>query len=251
MENLYKTKIMKKYLKSNYQMGGYEFHNIEFPKHLLVCSGTGGGKSNFILNYLKLSSHGKGTIGHLTIVCKQMEELYEMLQDNYGDDITIHTSLSKLPPLREFKEHMGQQQMVIFDDCVAEKNQSQIEEYFLRARKHGAGVQCVYLSQSYFKTPIFIRNNVSYLVLLTLSSDADLSRILTNYGVGIDKDIFKKIFKNAVSEKLCAFKINIGTTDLNNKFSRNFMDYYKLMDEDGNMIQERDIILYRHTGLLN
>ena len=232
-------------------MGGYEFHNIDFPKHLLVCSGTKSEKFNFILNYLKLSSYGDGTVEHLTIVCNQMEEFYEILQDNYGDSITIYTSLTKLPLFQEFKEHVRQQQMIIFDNCVVENKQSEIEEYFLRARNHCPGLQCVYLSQSYFMTPIFIRYNVSYLVLLTLSSNNDLARIITNYGVGIDNDVFKKIFNNAVSEKLCAFKINIGTTDLNNKFSRNFIDYYKLVDEDGNMIQERDIELYRHTELLN
>ena len=251
MINYYETKCMKKYTKDRkFQMGGIDSHQIVFPKHVLCCSGTGGGKSNWLLNYLNLSSDGTGTFGHVTIVCKTMEPLYEMLQEQGKDGVTIHTSLHKLPPLKEFKEHLECQQLIVFDDCVAEKDQSKIEEYFLRARKHGAGIQLVYLSQSYFKTPIFIRNNVTYAIFLQLSSDADLGRILTNYNVGIDKPVFKKIFKNAVSQKLCSFKIDISNSDLNKKFSRNWTDFYEIVDREGEPLDETQIQIYRNSGIV-
>ena len=73
MINYYETKCMKKYTKNNFQMGGVEIHNIQFPKHVLCCSATGGGKSNWLLNYLRLSSENQGTFGHVTIVCKTIE----------------------------------------------------------------------------------------------------------------------------------------------------------------------------------
>ncbi len=250
MLNVYKVPQMKKYVSNNYQMGGIEQHNIEFPKHLLVCSGTGGGKTNFLVNYLRLSCIGQGTFGHVTVVCKQIEPLYEMLQDKLKEKFTLHTSLKDLPTLPEFG-NKGEQQLLVLDDCVANKDQSKIEEYFLRGRKYGAGIQCIYISQSFFKTPIFIRNQISYLILLTLSSDADLNRIMSAFSMGVDKEVLKKVFKNAIKEKMCAFKINIGTTDLNHKFSRNFNDFYTLVDNEGDPLKLDQIEMYHGGGLLN
>ena len=250
MINIYKTNAMKKYTKNNFDMGGIEIHNIEFPKHILVCAATGTGKSNWLSNYLTISSQGSGTFGHITIVCKQSEPIYEMLQEQLKDNLTMITNLKDLPPLEKFG-NKSSQQLLVFDDCVAEKDQSKIEEYFLRGRKYGEGIQVMYLSQSYFKTPIFIRQNISYLILLSLSSDADLSRIMTNYNVGIHKDIFKKIFKNAVSNRMCCFKINIATTDLNKKFSRNWNEFYEIVDNNNEPLNISQIQTYSGSGLLN
>lgn len=250
MLNIYKTKAMKKYIKTDYEMGGIDDHNIEFPKHLLVCSGTGGGKTNWLLNYLQLSAQGSGTFGHITIVCKQIEPAYEMLQESLKDKFTLHTSLSELPKLNDFG-NKDCQQLLVLDDCVANKDQSKIEEYFLRGRKYGAGVQCIYISQSYFKTPIFIRNQISYLILLTLSSDRNLNMIMNEYSMGIDKEILIKIFKNAVKERLCCFKINIANPNLNEKFSRNFTDFYRLVDDENELIPIDKIELFQNGGLLN
>ena len=250
MLNIYKTSAMKKYLKSDYEMGGFEEHQVEFPKHLLVCSGTGGGKTNWLLNYLKLSAKSSGTFGHVTIVCKQIEPAYEMIQEKLKDNFTLYTALSQLPKLNDFG-HKECQQLLVLDDCVANKDQSRIEEYFLRARKHGQGVQCIYISQSFFKTPTFIRNQISYLILLTLSNDSDLKRIMSGYSMGIDKEVLLKIFKNAVKERLCAFKINIGNPNLNEKFSRNFTDFYTLVDEEGDLLPIDKIQLFQNGGLLN
>ena len=77
-----------------------------------------------------------------------------------------------------------------------------------------------------------------------------MGRILTNYNVGIDKKVFKKIFKNAVSQKMCSFKIDISNSNLNKKFSRNWSDFYQIMDENGEQINEKDIVLFHKSGIL-
>ena len=173
-----------------------------------------------------------------------------MLQEQLKDNLTMITNLKDLPTLNEFG-NKSSQQLLVFDDCVAEKDQSKIEDYFLRARKHGEGIQVIYLSQSYFKTPIFIRQNINYLILLSLSSDSDLGRIIMNYNVNIHKDIFKKIFKNAVSNKMCCFKINIATQYLNRKFSRNWDNFYQLVDDDNEPLHISQIQVFQGNGLLN
>ncbi len=249
MYNVYETEHVKKFANRHFDMGGYDDHRIVFPKHVLVCSGTGGGKSNWLAVYLQQTAKGGGTFGHVTIVCKALEPIYEALQSSLKEDLTIHTSLSQLPALNAFP-HKNMQQLLVFDDCVADKDQSKIEEYFLRGRKHGSGVQCIYLSQSYFKTPIFIRNQVSYLIFLTVSSDSDISRIVSNYATGATVDVVKRLFKNATREKFCFFKIDVSDPNPNTKYSRNWTDFYRIQDEDGEPIPVNELSLFTGSGII-
>ena len=248
--NIYKTNQIKKNLNDKYDMGGFEDHHITFPEHMAIFSATSGGKTNLLYNYLMLSSKNCGTFGHITVVCKSMEPIYELLKKELGDNLTIYLSLRDLPHLDDLGNN-DVQQCVVMDDCVGDKDQSKIEQYYLRSRKFGKGVQCIYLSQSYTKTPSFLRNQISYALFLSLSSDKDLNNIMQNYNVGADKKVLKKIFKNAVSEKLCFFKIKTNTTDLNHKFSRNWDDFYTLLDEHNELITEKDIELFHDSGIVN
>ena len=244
MLNVYEQPCMVKYNTSNYEMGGLDQHNIVFPKHVVVASGTGGGKSSWLSNYLRLSAAGCGTFGHVTIVCTGgMEKIYDMLQEKLKDNITFYHTLAALPKLKDFG-NKDVQQLLVFDDCVAERDQSKIEEYYLRGRKYGRGIQCIYLSQSYMKCPIFLRLNAAYLILLTLSSDADMGRIMQNYNCGVEMGTLKRIFKNAVSSHMHAFKIDITTCDLNRKFSKDWNQFYELVDNENEPIQTNQIQLF-------
>jgi hypothetical protein len=52
--------------------------------------------------------------------------------------------LSDLPAAKDLKS--DGHQLVIFDDCVADKNQEKISEYFLYGRKinNNLGCSCIY-----------------------------------------------------------------------------------------------------------
>jgi len=123
---------------------------------------------------------------------------------------------------------LHQQQLLIFDDMVAEKNQKKIEEYLLRGRKIGRGITIIYISQKYHKTPIFIRANINYLILLKISGQNDLSRILSDYTLAVDLKDFKAIYKDATKSKLDFMKIDIDEGDPNKKISKNWIDYYQI-----------------------
>ena len=66
--------------------------------------------------------------------------------------------------------------LVVFDDCLTDKKQSKIEEFFVRGRKKNATI--IYLSQSYYATPITIRRNCDIFIFFRLQKK-DRNRILT------------------------------------------------------------------------
>lgn len=246
MMNIYKQQIMKKYLNEEFIQPNLELYDVVFPRHVIICAGTGGGKSNCLINLMNYYSLDN-LIKHFIIVCKTPdEELYRMLRDRLKDKIQFITNLKDLPTFEEHKP-VGNT-LLIFDDCVADKDQSKIEKYYLGARKKQT--QCIYLSQSYFKIPDFIRKQVEcggYIFLLGNYGRTNAMNICK--AVGFDKNefpLFYKILMNATKEPLCALKINTKTSDLNKKLARNFTDFYDIYNNDTDTFFETaNVVLYK------
>ena len=100
---------------------------------------------------------------------KASEPLYDFLAKSIGDkNITFYTKLADLP-LPNDMPHKDKQQLIVFHDQVAERNQQSIAELFISGRKFGKSISMVYLSQSFFKVPKLIRQQFNYLFLLKLS----------------------------------------------------------------------------------
>ena len=66
--------------------------------------------------------------------------------------------------------------LVVFDDCITDANQQKIIDFFIRGRKKNATV--IYLTQSYYATPITIRRSCDIFVFTRLHKK-DRKRILT------------------------------------------------------------------------
>ena len=129
---------------------------------------------------------------------------------------------------------MGNKQILLcFDDQVAEKNHSKIEEYFIRGRKIGRGITMIYLSQSFFAISTLIRRQFNDVIILKLSGKRDLNLILSNYALDIEVDQIMKLYKDATKNKFNFLKIDIENRDDNKKFIHNFTGFYKIGDEDG------------------
>jgi hypothetical protein len=107
---------------------------------------------------------------------------------------------------------------------VKTKNQDYIDTLYKRGRKIGAS--CIYISQSFFDTPLFLRKQLHYLILLKISGDRELKTILSNYQLGVSQDKLLQIYKNATSTPLSFLKIDLKTSDQDKKFSKNFTEFY-------------------------
>jgi len=203
------------------------YHNPNFKKHLLkipfrmlIVGGSGSGKTSTALEMIHRMSN---TFEKIIICCKSKEEpLYEYLESKIPKGaLDFYEGIENVPNVDEFK---GTGQMLaIFDDLVLDKNQSRIEQFFIRGRKIGGGISCMYLSQAYYKTPKTIRVNCNYMVLKKLSSKRDLKMILSEFSLGKDVDELTHTYKYATSDQLSFLLIDVDAPD-EAKFRRNFLE---------------------------
>jgi hypothetical protein len=225
--NFYQHKDIKKYItKTNNP--NFEDTQMNLPSRCGLISSSGGGKTVALLNFISKSSD---TFGHIIVVYKQSEPLYEFLRDKIGSkNITFYTKLSELPNPNDL--NMGKKQvLLVFDDQVAEKNQQKIEEYFLRGRKLYGGITMFYLSQNFFGIPPLIRRQFNYVMILKLSGIKDMKLILSNYSLGLEVNEIIKLYKDATKQKFDFLKISVEERDENKIFSHNFTGFYKINDD--------------------
>jgi hypothetical protein len=227
MVNYYEHKDIKKYV-TKYHNPKFKDTQIDIPARIGIISPSGTGKSQWLLNFVAKSSD---TFGHIIIVYKASEPLYEFLRDKIGSkNITFYTKLTDLPNPNDLG--FGKKQiLLVFDDQTAEKNQQKIEEYFLRGRKIGGGISMCYLSQNFFGIPTLIRRQFNYVIILKLSGAKDMKQIIQNYSLGLDANEVVKLYKDATKEKFNFLKIAVEERDDNKRFSHNFTGFYKISDD--------------------
>lgn len=222
IQNWYK-KIPKKLL-PQYHNPNYKNHLLSHPFRMLLVGGSGSGKTSMVMEIIHRMS---GTFELIILCIKSADEpLYRFLQTKIpADQLHIYED-GKIPSLQDYKQFKGQV-LMIFDDLVNEtKAQPAIQEWFLRGRKCCDGVSMIYLSQSYFKTPKFIRVNCNYILLKKLSSTRDLNLILADYNLGINKNELIDIYKYATDAGGTLF-IDIDAP-VENRFRKNLTEILNL-----------------------
>jgi len=227
--NFYELKEIDE-LKTKYYNPNYNKVNMAHPFRCAIIGSSGSGKTNCLLNFIALSS---GTFGHITVVYKESEPLYELLDKKLkSKNISFFTSLDDVPAPNKIEK--GKQHLMIFDDQVVEKNQSKIMEYAIRGRKCSLGVSIIIISQSYYAIPKLIRQQLGFLLLVKLSAKRDINMIMKDTGgLGIDDDkIFEKLYMDATKKPMNFLKIDINNPDTNKKFSINFNNFIKIKNDD-------------------
>ena len=172
----------------------YESHMIELPFRMLICTASGGGKTNFLMNLITLMT---GTFTNITIVTKAPEPLYDYLAEKVKKTRVLLYNESGIPDLDSSTPK--EPKLLVFDDLVLEKN-PKIGEAFIRARK--LGYSLVYISQSYFATTKLIRQNVQYVALGKGINLRDLRTILSEYSVDMSLDDLKALYYDLTKEHM-------------------------------------------------
>jgi hypothetical protein len=216
--------IPKKYL-DEVENNNEHLHNIKIPFRMCVVAPSGTGKTNFLLNLIKVFSQGKGTFADITIVTRNKDEpLYNYLSGEF-DLIQVLEGMSNTPKLDDMDKKYNH--LVVWDDLVLSKSLNNVEEYYMRARKKNCSV--IFLSQSYYDIPTFIRKNSSYLVLLDLGgSKREQTAIMNEWSTDLTKDELKAVYNDAVSVPLRPLIITGGKVAKNKKYRKGWLDYYDL-----------------------
>jgi len=221
--NFYEV-IPKKYLNTP-ENPNFNVHHMEIPFRMCIVAPSGSGKTNFLLNLIKVFSQGKGTFADIHICTANKDEpLYNWLTSE-NDQIKISEGISSTPKLDEMDKEYNH--LVIWDDLVLTKDLKPVEKYYIRARKLNCSV--IFLSQSYYDIPKMIRKNSSYLVILNLGgSKRETTAILNEWGQDLDKDELNAIYKDCTSQHMRPLIIQGGKTDRNKKYRKGWSDFYDL-----------------------
>jgi hypothetical protein len=187
-----------------------DIHGLDIPFYMIIIGGSGSGKTNVLLDFIHKSS---GTFNRICICCRTRDEpLYDYLSLK-SPEIEFFEN-GEIPDINEFGKENNN--LVIFDDLVLQKDQSDIAEYYVRGRKKN--ITCIYLSQSYFKTPKLIRINCRYIILKKLSSIRDLKLILSEYSLDVNLNKITDLYNEATKDFTDFLLIDVN----NNKFTKNF-----------------------------
>ena len=215
--NMYE--MLPSHLKKKPPNPNFKLHHLEIPFRMVVVAPSGSGKTNFLVNLIKIFCTGRGTFSSIQIITRNKSEpLYEWLE-TVSDQIKITEGLSSLPDLDKFDK--TENHLVCLDDLVLAKDLTPVVNYYIRCRK--LGVSVVFLSQSFFATPKIIRNNCNYVVLLKLSGDREIKLILSEYGLGVTKEELLEIYHYATEEKFSPLVIDIDA-DAEHKFRKGLLE---------------------------
>lgn len=201
----------------------FHLHGIKLPARICVSAPSGSGKTNFVINFISLCSQGKGTFSTIQIITRDADEpLYSYLKMK-SPQIQITEGLHTLPALNKFDK--DENHLIIVDDLVLAKDQSSVCEYFIRCRKQNVTV--MYLSQSFFKIPIIIRQNCNYMCILGIGNKRSMNLMLSEFAIGASKQQLMGMYKEATKEKLHFLLIDVDETDPQRKFRS---DFNRLLD---------------------
>jgi hypothetical protein len=219
--------VMPKELLTQSENPNFHLHNLKLPFRMAIVAPSGSGKTNFLLNLIHIFSQGRGTFPDIHIVTRNKSEpLYDFLASK-SDQIQIKEGMESLPQLDKFDKDFNH--LVVLDDLVLTKDQSRIENYYIRARK--LNVSVIYISQSYFRIPKIIRQNLSYLVLLKLSGNRELNLILSEGGLGLDKEQLLGLYNYATTEKFNALVIDYEAP-VDKRYRKNWLEYLAVRQND-------------------
>jgi len=218
-------KIPKKFLPKQHNPY-YDIHHIKLPFRMLITGSSGSGKTQTLLSLLH---NMPKTFEKIIITTKNKDEpLYNWLSDKFEKDPNFEMrEIDKdgLPDLDKFDKE--QNNLLVMDDLVGEKNQKPMEQFFLRARKKGCSL--VYITQSYYAVPRMIRSNLTYLIIKQVSSMKNLTMIMREYDLGIDKTQLIDMYKQATEQKAGFLMIDLEG-DEDKKFRKDFDGYFDVED---------------------
>ncbi len=173
----------------------YEQHKIKIPFRAMVVGASGSGKTALVMSvFLNCMPD---TWHKIVIITKNSDEpIYQYIKTIIPQQqLEILEGIESIPALDSFSKN--ENNLVIFDDLMLD-DMKQIGQYFIRARK--LGVSCLFLVQSFFsndKNFKLIRRNINYLFLKKVAGLKDITYIMREYSLDINKKDFVKLYQDA------------------------------------------------------
>ena len=203
-------------------------HNLKWPYipdhpyRILIIGGSGSGKTNALLNLI----NNQTDIDKIYLYAKDpYEKKYQYLIKKrekvglnhfndpkafmeYSNDMQdVYKNVEDYNPIKKRKV------LIIFDNMIADminnnKLNPIVTELIIRGRK--LNICIVFISQSYFKVPKYIRLNSTHFFIMKIPSKRELQQIALNHSSDVDFKDFMNIYKKYTKEPY-SFLVNETT----------------------------------------
>lgn len=182
IENFYLRNDVKlfttEHINPNYS---HDIMPLKHPFRALLIASSGGGKTNLLLDIInKVGAWQKIKL----FVLNADEPIYDYLKSILVDNLEIYESIQSINKHLEDEDNHSEkcQTLYCFDDLIGYSltQHQHIIKMMIRCRKlaGGCGISALYLSQSYYRIPITIRQQASFIFVRKITSTRDTSAIL-------------------------------------------------------------------------
>ena len=213
-------KIPKKFVTKQTKDPTYKNHLIKPNSMILSVGATGVGKTNGSVVEFLHRKNGRFFEIIIFTGSSSDEVLYNFLASSI-DGLKLIDDPLELPKIEHYKniENKDFEKVIVFDDsCQSDKKVlKEIQKWFMMARK--LGFTCIFLSQDYTSTPIFIRRNCHYLQLFKLTDMRDVKNILSKCALDVDLNTLKNMLNYATKERGQFLTIHLAG-DVENKYRK-------------------------------
>ena len=170
-------------------------HHFLLPDcHYMIMGQTGVGKTNLLLNLLlQYMNYDHCKIYTITPEQDKYQLLHEYseLFDENMDSIFEISPPEDVTPVEELDDESNK--VIIFDDIKLDnKNMNNIKEYFSLSRNKNCN--CIYLTQSYYDVPKYIRRNTKCFILFGGLDNKDIRHISDDLSKDIGREEFGRIY---------------------------------------------------------
>ena len=140
---------------------------------------------------------------HQEIGLKEHEDPKALIE--YSNNMqNVYKNIEEYNPDRKRKVLMVFDDMIV--DIISNKKSNQIvTELYTRGIK--LNISAVFITQSYFVVPKYVRLNCTHLSILKISNNLELQQIAFNHSLDTDFENFMNLHKN-YNAKLYSFSVN-------------------------------------------
>lgn len=224
--------IIPESFKTKYSNPSYEQCYIKHPFRMMIVAQSGGGKTTVATDIIYRLQN---TFAKIVLCIKHADEpLYNFLRSKIKPEFIEIYEDGVVPPVKQYADFDGQL-LIIFDDLVNEgrRTQDAIKEYFIRGRKgckNNQGISMMYLTQTYYGVPKTIRIQCNYIILKKLNSTKDLTMIMRDFSLGLEKEELIEVYKYCTADFQSFLLVDIDVPP-EKRFRKGYFQILEIPDE--------------------
>ena len=195
----------------------------------MIVGGSGTGKTTLLCNML-LKWMYPDNITLYTLNANQdkyqlLSDFYSILQEETEGEEPMFEIMDpeNVVPIEDIDDVISK--VVVFDDIKIDgKHTKPIEEYFSLSRNKKCN--CIYLTQSYYNTPKYIRRNTRAFCLFPGLDNKDIRSIADDQRNSVSREEFENIYRMATEKPFSFMLVDKTSKHIPEMYRCNFDNFY-------------------------